>query len=165
MADSSGPVAVEFRRELAEEDRWAPDDVLQWLLGSRALQVVTARALRRVRMTPESWLILETLERRSCIMSDLAEALAMQKGSLSRWIGRLEASGFVRCRLDPSDQRRKTAMLTKAGKLQLRSARSSLAEMLEAFDVRIGAAERGALAGLSRSWHAVLGAQADEGFE
>ena len=140
-----------------DDDCWTAGDVLQCLLGGRALQLATARALRRVRMTPESWLILEALDARSRIMTELADDLAMQKGSLSRWIGRLEAAGFVQYRHDPRDQRRKTATLTRTGKLQLGSARSCLAEMLVTFDYALTATDRDAIARLSRDWYTALG--------
>lgn len=149
----------------SDEDRWTTEDVLQCLLGGRALQLATMRALRRVRMTSESWLILEALDTRPRIMSELAEDLAMQKGSLSRWVARLEANGFVRCRLDPRDQRRKTAMLTKAGRLQLRSARSCLAEMLVDFDYSLTVADRETIEKLARDWYATLGQRENESGE
>ena len=147
--------------QISDEDCWTAQDVLQCLLGGRALQLATMRALRRVRMTPESWLILEALDVRPRIMSELAKDLAMQKGSLSRWIARLEAADFVRCRHDPRDQRRKTATMTRTGRVQLRSARSSIAEMLVTFDYALTAVDRQTMTSLSRSWYAAVGRQED----
>lgn len=147
------------------EDRWTIEDVLQCMLGGRALQLATLQALRRVRMTSESWLILEALHTRPRIMSELAEDLSMQKGSLSRWVARLEEAGFVRCRHDPRDQRRKTATLTKTGRLQLHSARNSLAEMLADFDYSLTASDREAMMRLSRGWHAALGRREKRDFD
>ena len=139
-----------------DQDCWTTQDVLQYLLGGRALQLATMRALRQVRMTTESWLILEALDMRPRIMSELADDLAMQKGSLSRWVARLEALGFVCCRHDPRDQRRKTASLTKAGRLQLGSARSIVAEMLVAFDYSLKDSDRDAVMEVSRRWYAAV---------
>ncbi len=148
--------------QTSDDERWNAQDVLHCLLAGRALQLATMRALRQVRMTPESWLILEALDARPRIMSELAEDLAMQKGSLSRWVARLEAASFVRCHLDARDQRRKTATLTRAGRLQLGEARSSVAEMLVTADYNLTAVDRTAIARLSRDWYAALRQREDE---
>ena len=76
-------------------------------------------------------------------MTDLANAVMLSSGGLTRLVGRLEDRGFVRRDPDPTDSRAFHASLTEAGRQRLAEARVThdgviderLAERLEPDDI------------------------------
>ena len=131
------------------EGRADLEDVQFWLLSARTLVLDLKRALRPLRLTPDAWLILEGLAPGPRMPSALAEDLGIQKGSMSRWLSRLEAYGWVDCRNESLDQRRKTASLTSSGRQQLERARCMLSELLAAADMPATTADRDSVNALS----------------
>jgi len=64
-------------------------------------------------------------------MTDLATAVMLSSGGLTRLIGRLEDRGLVRRDPDPSDARGSLAELTEAGAVALAQARVTHNEVIE----------------------------------
>ena len=67
--------------------------------------------------------------------AELATAMSMPKPTVTVYLKRLEAAGFVRREIDPADLRRHRLLLTPAGR---RATRDGLAVLSEAFDKRLG---------------------------
>jgi MarR family transcriptional regulator, temperature-dependent positive regulator of motility len=80
--------------------------------------------------------------------AELATTLSMPKATVTVYLKRLEASGFVRREIDPADLRRHRLILTSAGR---KVASHGLALLSDEFDKRLGrltAAQRKELKGL-----------------
>ncbi len=80
--------------------------------------------------------------------AELAATLSMPKATVTLYLKRLEAAGFVRREIDPCDLRRHRLLLTPAGR---QVARKGLTLLSEEFDKRLGrltAAQRNDLMGL-----------------
>jgi MarR family transcriptional regulator, temperature-dependent positive regulator of motility len=67
--------------------------------------------------------------------AELAAALSMPKATVTVYLKRLEAAGFVRREIDPSDLRRHRLLLTPAGR---QAARHGLALLSDEFEKRLG---------------------------
>ena len=67
--------------------------------------------------------------------AELAAAMSMPKPTVTVYLKRLEATGFVRREIDPADLRRHRLLLTPAGR---RATTDGLAVLSEAFDKRLG---------------------------
>jgi DNA-binding MarR family transcriptional regulator len=67
--------------------------------------------------------------------AELAATMCMPKATVTVYLKRLEAAGFVRREIDPADLRRHRLLLTPAGR---RATTAGLALLSEAFDGRIG---------------------------
>ena len=67
--------------------------------------------------------------------AELAAAMSMPKPTVTVYLKRLEAAGFVRREIDPADLRRHRLLLTPAGR---QATRDGLAVLSEAFDKRLG---------------------------
>ncbi|OBH41031.1 MarR family transcriptional regulator [Mycobacterium intracellulare] len=67
--------------------------------------------------------------------AELAATLSMPKATVTLYLKRLEAAGFVRREIDPSDLRRHRLQLTPAGR---RAARDGLRLLSDEFDKRLG---------------------------
>jgi DNA-binding MarR family transcriptional regulator len=67
--------------------------------------------------------------------AELAATLSMPKATVTVYLKRLEAAGFVRREIDPADLRRHRLLLTAAGR---RVAADGLALLSEEFDKRLG---------------------------
>lgn len=67
--------------------------------------------------------------------AELAATLSMPKATVTLYLKRLEAAGFVRREIDPSDLRRHRLQLTPAGR---RAARDGLRLLSDKFDKRLG---------------------------
>ena len=147
----------------ASEGRSDLGDVQFWLLSARVLVLGLKRALRPLRLTPDAWLILEGLAPSPRMPTALAKDLGIQKGSMSRWLSRLEACGWVDCRVESIDQRRKTVSLTSSGRQQLDRARETLSEWLAAVDMPAMTADRDSLTALSRCSESVGGQYRHDG--
>jgi MarR family transcriptional regulator, temperature-dependent positive regulator of motility len=80
--------------------------------------------------------------------AELATTLSMPKATVTAYLKRLEAAGFVRREIDPADLRRHRLLLTPAGR---KVATDGLALLSEEFNKRLGrltAAQRKDLKGL-----------------
>jgi MarR family transcriptional regulator, temperature-dependent positive regulator of motility len=67
--------------------------------------------------------------------AELAATLSMPKATVTIYLKRLEAAGFVRRRIDPTDLRRHRLLLTPAGR---QATTDGLALLSDAFDQRLG---------------------------
>lgn len=67
--------------------------------------------------------------------AELAAALSMPKATVTIYLKRLEAAGFVRREIDPTDLRRHRLLLTPAGR---QATTDGLALLSGAFDERLG---------------------------
>lgn len=67
--------------------------------------------------------------------AELSTALNMPKATVTVYLKRLEAAGFVRREIDPSDLRRHRLLLTPAGR---RAAKQGMALLSDEFDKRLG---------------------------
>jgi MarR family transcriptional regulator, temperature-dependent positive regulator of motility len=66
--------------------------------------------------------------------AELAAALSMPKATVTVYLKRLEAAGFVRREIDPTDLRRHRLLLTTAGR---EATTDGLALLADAFDQRL----------------------------
>ena len=66
--------------------------------------------------------------------AELAAALSMPKATVTVYLKRLEAAGFVRREIDPTDLRRHRLLLTTAGR---KATTDGLALLADAFDQRL----------------------------
>jgi DNA-binding MarR family transcriptional regulator len=67
--------------------------------------------------------------------AELAAALSMPKATVTLYLKRLEAAGFVRREIDPADLRRHRLQLTPAGR---KATKDGLALLSDEFDKRLG---------------------------
>lgn len=67
--------------------------------------------------------------------AELAATLSMPKATVTLYLKRLEAAGFVRREIDPSDLRRHRLQLTPTGR---QAARDGLTLLSDEFDKRLG---------------------------
>ena len=67
--------------------------------------------------------------------AELAATLSMPKATVTVYLKRLEAAGFVRREIDPADLRRHRLLLTPAGR---RAATEGLALLSDEFNKRLG---------------------------
>ena len=67
--------------------------------------------------------------------AELAGTMSMPKATVTLYLKRLEAAGFVRREIDPSDLRRHRLLLTAAGR---QAATSGLALLSDEFNKRLG---------------------------
>ena len=67
--------------------------------------------------------------------AELAVTLSMPKATVTVYLKRLEAAGFVRREIDPADLRRHRLLLTPAGR---QTATDGLALLSDEFDKRLG---------------------------
>ena len=67
--------------------------------------------------------------------AELATTLSMPKATVTVYLKRLEAAGFVRREIDPADLRRHRLLLTPAGR---RAATEGLALLSDEFNKRLG---------------------------
>ena len=67
--------------------------------------------------------------------AELAATMSMPKATVTVYLKRLEAAGFVRREIDPADLRRHRLLLTPAGR---QATMDGLAVLSEAFDERLG---------------------------
>ena len=124
-------------------------DAYRWLMGARALQHRVRRALLPAGLSMEAWLILEVLAMRAQSASDLTMALAMEKGSLSRWLSRLSDDDLIRYEQPSADHRRKPARLTEKGEATLRAARGNVSDSLTRASIPMTSTERSTVDELS----------------
>ena len=67
--------------------------------------------------------------------AELAATMSMPKATVTSYLKRLEAAGFVRREIDPADLRRHRLLLTPAGR---QATKDGLALLSDAFNKRLG---------------------------
>jgi DNA-binding MarR family transcriptional regulator len=77
--------------------------------------------------------------------AELADTLCMPKPTVTTNLKRLEAAGFVRREIDPSDLRRHRLLLTPAGRRAMTRGVGVIAEAFGARLARLGAAQQAEL--------------------
>jgi DNA-binding MarR family transcriptional regulator len=105
-----------------------------------------ARSLQTRQTSVAEWVLLRVLyEREQATPGELAEALTMTRGAISKIIDKLEAKGWIRSRVNPEDSRGQLLFLTPAGRRNL----PELAELADGNDERffacLNAGERSTL--------------------
>ncbi|KAA8882959.1 MarR family transcriptional regulator [Nocardia colli] len=101
--------------------------------ASRAMTAVYRPKLERLGLTYPQYLVMLALwERDGRSVGDVCHALALDSGTLSPLLKRLEAAGFVRRQRAADDERRVDIELTERGRALRAEARGIPAEMAEA---------------------------------
>lgn len=80
--------------------------------------------------------------------AELAARLSMPKPTVTVYLKRLEAAGFVRREIDPDDLRRHRLLLTPAGRKVMARGQAALSETFGARLDRLSAAQQAQLEGL-----------------
>jgi DNA-binding MarR family transcriptional regulator len=84
---------------------------------SRLRRIVVDRALKPLGITRSQWWVMAFLSRHDGMtQTSLANDLDLTKVAIGGLLDRMEASGYVERRSDPSDGRARRVYLTKAGK-------------------------------------------------
>ena len=108
-----------------------------WSLNYRVLLSVISCAERDICAlgleSKELFLLAEIDEH--AYPAELAATLSMPKATVTVYLKRLEAAGFVRREIDPTDLRRHRLLLTPAGR---KVAADGLALLSEEFNTRLG---------------------------
>ncbi|MFI6996081.1 MarR family winged helix-turn-helix transcriptional regulator [Nocardia sp. NPDC050175] len=101
--------------------------------ASRAMTAVYRPKLERLGLTYPQYLVMLALwERDGRSVGEVCHALALDSGTLSPLLKRLEAAGLVRRRRAADDERRVDIQLTERGQALREEARGIPAEMAEA---------------------------------
>ncbi|MFB8280121.1 MarR family winged helix-turn-helix transcriptional regulator [Nocardia colli] len=101
--------------------------------ASRAMTAVYRPKLERLGLTYPQYLVMLALwERDGRSVGEVCHALALDSGTLSPLLKRLEAAGFVRRQRAADDERRVDIELTERGRALRAEARGIPAEMAEA---------------------------------
>jgi len=89
-----------------------------WLRGvSNAVSGSFARSLQEKQTSVAEWVLLRRLyDRKQATPGELAEALTMTRGAISKIIDKLQAKGWIRSRVKPEDNRVQLLSLTAAGR-------------------------------------------------
>lgn len=84
---------------------------------SNAVSGDFARSLQARQTSLAEWVLLRQLyDRRQATPGELAEALTMTRGAISKIIDKLQAKGWIRSRVKPEDNRVQLLSLTGAGR-------------------------------------------------
>jgi DNA-binding MarR family transcriptional regulator len=96
-------------------------------VSSRVVAELDRRLDLEHRITVREFDVLITLDNAGggLRMTDLADAVMLSSGGLTRLVGRLEERGFLRREPDPSDGRGSLASLTGTGRARLGEARTT----------------------------------------
>lgn len=78
----------------------------------------------------DDFVLLETVALTGLAPGEVAQALRVPPHGVSRGLGRLEGAGLVQRRIDPGDARRRSVVLTDAGRAALGRAHAHLASAL-----------------------------------
>jgi DNA-binding MarR family transcriptional regulator len=101
---------------------------------SRLRRIVVDRALKPLGITRSQWWVLAFLSRHDGMtQTSLANDLDLTKVAIGGLLDRMEASGYVERRSDPSDGRARRVYLTEGGKQLV----STIRENVEAVEVGI----------------------------
>ena len=133
-----------------------PDARAAWhrllAVSSRVLAEMDRRLDARHRLSINEFDVLITLdnaEQRMLRMTDLAHAVMLSSGGLTRLVGRLEERGLVAREPNAEDARGLNAVLTEAGRAQLADARHTHDAVIDdLLAARLTRAQVGALADL-----------------
>jgi DNA-binding MarR family transcriptional regulator len=89
-----------------------------WLRGvSNAVSGSFARSLQERQTSVAEWVLLRCLyDRKQATPGELAEAVTMTRGAISKIIDKLQAKGWIRTRIKPEDNRVQLVSLTTAGR-------------------------------------------------
>jgi DNA-binding MarR family transcriptional regulator len=102
-----------------------------------------ARSLQARQTSVAEWVLLRHLyERRQTTPGELAEALAMTRGAISKVIDKLQAKGWIMSRIKPEDNRVQLLCLTGGGRRILPELAEIAAQNDEKFFACLGADER-----------------------
>jgi DNA-binding MarR family transcriptional regulator len=87
---------------------------------SNAVSGEFARSLRAKQTSVAEWVLLRDLhECEPTTPGELAEALNMTRGAISKIVDKLQAKGWIRSRVNPEDNRGQLLSLTSAGRRAL----------------------------------------------
>jgi MarR family transcriptional regulator, temperature-dependent positive regulator of motility len=115
----------------------AVDAAKIWSLNYRVLQSVISCAeagICALGLEAKELFLLAEIDEHP-FPAELATALSMPKATVTVYLKRLEAAGFVRREIDPSDLRRHRLLLTDAGR---RAAADGLSLLSGEFEKRLG---------------------------
>jgi|TARA_B100001123_G_scaffold248500_1_gene277515 MarR family transcriptional regulator for hemolysin len=101
------------------DERQTQIDPIGYLIGdvSRMIRTVYDRRVESLGLTRAQWRVMTRLNRvESCIQTELAIELEIEKPTLGKLIERLEAKGWVERRPDQKDARSKRVFLTPAAR-------------------------------------------------
>jgi DNA-binding MarR family transcriptional regulator len=84
---------------------------------SNAVSASFSRSLQEKQTSVAEWVLLRHLhDRRQATPGELAEALMMTRGAISKIIDKLQAKGWIRSRIKPADNRIQLLSLTIEGR-------------------------------------------------
>lgn len=84
---------------------------------SNAVSGAFARSLQSRQTSIAEWVLLRCLwDRKQATPGELAEALAMTRGAISKIVDKLQAKGWIASRTSPDDNRIQLLALTAAGR-------------------------------------------------
>ena len=115
----------------------AVDAAKIWSLNYRVLLSVISRAeadICALGLESKELFLLAEIDEHP-YPAELAATLSMPKATVTVYLKRLEAAGFVRREIDPADLRRHRLLLTPAGR---RAATEGLALLSDEFNKRLG---------------------------
>jgi len=105
-----------------------------------------ARSLYTRQTSVAEWVLLRRLhEREQATPGELAEALTMTRGAISKIIDKLQAKGWIRSRVNPEDNRGQLLSLTPIGRRKLPELAEIADQNDEHFFACLDAGERAAL--------------------
>src|SRR5579863_1241487 len=105
-----------------------------------------ARSLYARQTSVAEWVLLRHLyEREQATPGELAEALTMTRGAISKIIDKLQAKGWIRSKVNPEDNRGQLLSLTPVGRRRLPELAQIADQNDEQFFACLDADERSAL--------------------
>ncbi len=108
-----------------------------------------ARSLHAKQTSVAEWVLLRHLyEREQATPGDVAEALAMTRGAISKIVDKLQAKGWIRSRVNPEDNRGQLLSLTSMGRRTLPELAKIADQNDDRFFACLDAGERSKLRGL-----------------
>ena len=108
-----------------------------------------ARSLNARQTSVAEWVLLRHLsEREQASPGELAEALTMTRGAISKIIDKLQAKGWIRSKVNPEDNRGQLLSLTAMGRRNLPELAEIADQNDEQFFACLDAEERAALKNL-----------------
>ena len=108
-----------------------------------------ARSLHAKQTSVAEWVLLRHLhEREQTTPGELAEALAMTRGAISKIVDKLQVKGWIRSRVNPEDNRGQLLSLTSVGRRALPELAKIANQNDEQFFACLDADERAALKSL-----------------
>jgi DNA-binding MarR family transcriptional regulator len=113
---------------------------------SNAVSSEFARMLHARRTSVAEWVLLRLLyERARATPSELAEAVTMTRGAISKIADKLQAKGWIKSRVNPEDNRGQLLTLTAAGRRNLPELAAIADRNDERFFACLSAGERSTL--------------------